>query len=269
MSVTKLARNAVNATIARATWGGSQNFLGAKWIEHIVEGCPVQIRERIALRLLSLSPHYFYEGDISSEAERNRLSRKTLADMLIVPYLTSATRAIDYGCGPGYMACAVAEQASHVDAVDISRGVLACAKTLNMRPNITYQTPEELRRNQGMADMAYSFAVVQHLRTEVLVDVLNLLATKIRSDGVLLLHFATPCPDSWRTEAEWKADQSVIGRTRLRYGLNCFGRSADEMEELVSGSGFNDVVIRPLSGSLTVTGDDDIVQQHLLTARCR
>jgi hypothetical protein len=39
------------------------------------------------------------------------------------------------------------------------------------------------------------------------------------------------------------------------------------MEALVSGSGFTDVAIRSLSGSVTVPGDDDITQQHWLTAR--
>ena len=53
----------------------------------------------------------------------------------------------------------------------------------------------------------------------------------------------------------------------MRYGLNCFGRSADEMETLVSSCGFTDVVIRPLAGSVSVPGDDDILHQHWLTAR--
>jgi hypothetical protein len=36
---------------------------------------------------------------------------------------------------------------------------------LNGRPNVTYQTPEQFRAGGGLA---YSFAVVQHLRTAAL-----------------------------------------------------------------------------------------------------
>jgi SAM-dependent methyltransferase len=267
MSITKVARDAGSVVIARASWGGSQNFLGARWVEHLVDGSPAQIRQRVALRLLSLSPHYFYDGDIRAEAERNRRSRQALVDALIAPHLTSAARVLDYGCGPGYMAHAVADSVEHVDAVDISRGVLACARALNSRQNITYQTPNGLRRRQGMVDLAYSFAVVQHLTNEALVDMLGSLAVKIRPDGVLLLHFAVPGQGGWRTEAEWKTDQSIVGRAKLRYGLNCFGRSVGEMEGLVLSSGFTDVQVRALNGSITVPGGDDITQQHWLTAR--
>jgi hypothetical protein len=119
-----------------------------------------------------------------------------------------------------------------------------------------------------MFDVAYSFAVVQHLTGTVLAGVLSLLASKIRKDGILLLHFAVPGGHGgWRTEAEWNADQSITGRAKLRYGLNCFGRSAEEMEALVSGSGFTNVDVRPLTGSVSVPGDDDVAQQHWLIAR--
>lgn len=266
MSMRKLARDAANMAICRATWGGSQNFLGARWVERMVDSSPATVRERVALRFLSLSPHYFYDPDIQSEDTRNRRSRQFLADELIAPYLTSRTRVLDYGCGPGYLAAAVAEKAAHVDAVDISRGVLACARALNARPNITYQTPAELAGN-AMADVAYSFAVVQHLRTETLDQVLSLLASAVRPDGVLLLHFAVADQVKWRTEGQWLSDPSPTARTKLRYGLNCFGRSIAEMADLVAHNGFTDVTVRPLSGSIPVPFDDDISDQHLMTAR--
>src|SRR5258708_3497511 len=192
MSITKIARDGGKLAFARATGGGSQNFLGARWVERLVDSSPEQIRERVALRLLSFSPHYFYDRDIRAEAERNRRSRRALTEAVISPHLCGTARVIDYGCGPGYMAHAVAERAGHVDAVDISRGVLACAKALNGRSNISYLTPGELRQAAGKADLAYSFAVAQHLRAEVLVVALGLLADKIRRDGMLLVHFAVP-----------------------------------------------------------------------------
>ena len=255
--------------MAQATWGGSQNFLGARWVKYLVQSSPEQVRERVALRLLSLSPHYFYEKNIHAEADRNRRSRQALMQALVAPHLTGVERVLDYGCGPGYMACAVAEAVKHVDAVDISCGVLACAKALNMRPNISYLTPLEFRYKPEVVDLVYSFAVVQHLKTSTLLDVLGLLAAKVRPGGALLLHFAVPGQQGWRTEAEWTADTTMTGRAKLHYGLHCFGRSASEMEHLVSQSGFTDVVTRSLESSVMLPVADDITQQHWLTARRR
>jgi len=269
MYIAKQARAAGNVAIACMTSRGSQNFLGAPWIARLVENSPDRIQENVALRLLALSPHYFYDRDMRAEAERNRRSRRTLVEALVSPHLTSTTQVIDYGCGPGYMACAVADKARHVTAVDISPGVLACARKLNGRPNIDYLTPAQFRLDPVRADLAYSFAVVQHVRTEVLTDVVRLLADKLRPGGTLLLHFAIPGQQGWRTEAEWKADRSLAGRLKLRYGLNCFGRSGSEMESLVSGCGFTDVAVQSLAENLLVPCEDDITQQHLLTARRR
>jgi SAM-dependent methyltransferase len=266
MPMSKLARIASDVLISRATWGGSQNFLGARWVERVVTKAPDAARERIALRFLSLSPHYFYDGDLAAEAARNRQSRQLLADELIVPYLTPEARVLDYGCGPGYLAAAVAPRARQVHAVDISRGALACARALNGRPNIAYQTPDEFRAAAGPVDLAYSFAVVQHLRTDALVAALALLAESVRPGGRLLLHFAVAGEQGYRTEAQWLADGSLTGRAKLWYGLNCFGRSPAEMADLVTHSGFTDVAARPLAGSISIPGDD-IPDQHLLTAR--
>ena len=267
MSVVKLARDAGNVLMYRATWGGSQNFLGARWVERFVANSPAAAREQVALRFLSLSPHYFYARDVHAEDTRNRKSRQSLADQLIGPHLTPQSRVLDYGCGPGYLASAVAGQAAQVHAVDISRGVLACARALNGRPNITFQTPDEFRATGTQVDLAYSFAVIQHLRTEVLHDVLGRLAAAVRPGGTLLLHFAVPDQVQWRTETEWRADESLANRAKLRYALNCFGRSPAEMSDLVAGNGFTDVTVRPLSGDIAIPGDTDIPNQHLLTAR--
>ena len=264
--MSKLARVASDVVISRATWGGSQNFLGAHWIERVVDNAPQAARERIALRFLSLSPHYFYDRDLAAEAARNQRSRQILADQLIAPCLAPGARVLDYGCGPGYLAAAVAPLAGQVHAVDISRGVLACARALNGLPNITYQTPEEFRAGADPVDVAYSFAVVQHLRTDALAAVVALLSEAVRPGGLLMLHFAVAGEHGYRTEGQWLSDHSLAGRARLRYGLNCFGRSAAEMVDLVTSGGFTNVVARPLSGSLTIPGDD-IPDQHLLTAR--
>ncbi len=267
MSVIQAARTAGSLAVQRATSGAQQNFLGAPWVARLVSTVPERAREGTALRLLSLSPHYFYDRDVRAEAERNRRSRQAIAEHLIAPYLEPRATVIDYGCGPGYMARAVAGMAAHVDAVDISRGVLACARALNGVPGVSYLTPGELARRAGRADLAYSFAVVQHLRTEAVERVFRLLAATMRSGATLLVHFAEPGPRGWRTEAEWDADRSLAGRARQRYGLNCFGRTPAEMTDLAAGPGFTGITVMPLRGQLAVPGDDDITSQHLLIAR--
>ncbi len=270
VSVVKTARTAGTLAVQFATSGAGQNFLGAPWVPRLVEAVPERARERAALRLLALSPHYFYDRDVRAEAERNRRTRQALAEALIAPHLTPRARVIDYGCGPGYLARAVAGLAgagAHVDAVDISRGVLACARALNGVPGVSYLTPDELGRRDGGADLAYSFAVVQHLRTDAVIRALRLLAAKLRPGATLLVHFAEPGPDGWRTEAEWDADQSLTGRARRQYGLHCFGRTSEEMRDLVTGQGFTGAEVTPLRGQLTVPGDDDVPSQHLLTAQ--
>jgi SAM-dependent methyltransferase len=267
MSVKRAARTAGTLAVRRATSGAQQNFLGAPWVARLVSTVPERARERTALRLLSLSPHYFYDRDVRAEAERNRRSRQAIAEALIAPHLAPRATVIDYGCGPGYMARAVAGMAAHVDAVDISRGVLACARALNGVPGVSYLTPAELARREDRADLAYSFAVVQHLRTEAVQRVFRLLAAKVRAGGTLLVHFAEPEPGGWRSEAEWDADRSLAGRARQRYGLNCFGRTPAEMRDLAAGQGFTGVTVTPLRGQLAVPGDDDIASQHVLIAR--
>ncbi|MGH3204582.1 MAG: class I SAM-dependent methyltransferase [Streptosporangiaceae bacterium] len=265
MSLGKLARDTVSTLSYRATWGGSQNFLGARWVERVVDGVPESARERTALRFLALSPHYFYDRDLAAEADRNRRSRQILADAIVLPHLAPDDRVLDYGCGPGYLAAAVAAKAAHVAAVDISRGVLACARVLNGRPNIIYQTPEQFRSGGHQVDLAYSFAVVQHLRTAVLEQMIAVLAAAVRPGGTLLLHFAM-AENGYRTEADWLADASLAGRVRLRYGLNCFARSAAEMTDRVTCADFTDAAVRQLSNAIAIPGDD-IPDQYLLTAR--
>jgi SAM-dependent methyltransferase len=261
----KLVRDAGNVLMCRATWGGSQNFLGARWVERIIDNAPARSRKRLALRFLALSPHYFYARDVLAEDARNRRSRQVLAETLVAAHLTPTARVLDYGCGPGYLAAAVAREAAHVDAVDISRGVLACARALNGGPNITYLTPEEFGVSGGLVDVAYSFAVIQHLRTAVLKQVLGQLAAAVRPGGVLLLHFAT-AENGYRTEAQCLADDSQAGRARLRYGLNCFARTPAEMVDLTRDCGFREAEVRPLSAIISLP-DDDIPDQQLLLAR--
>jgi hypothetical protein len=88
----------------RSTIWFAERVTGLTSIECVAANAPAPIREHVALRLLSVSPHYFYGPDVRVEDARNRESRQALADTLVLPYLTSDTRVLDYGCGPGYLA---------------------------------------------------------------------------------------------------------------------------------------------------------------------
>jgi SAM-dependent methyltransferase len=246
-----------------AASGGNQNFLGARWVAPVVRHTPARFRKNLAIRLLDLSPHYFY-AEREAEVDRNRRSRSQMVDDLLAPLLQPDMRVIDYGCGPGFWASAVVPKVGAVEAVDISTGVLACAEALNAAPNIEFETPVECGRRAEPVDLVYSFAVVQHLPDATLMDVLAMLRRRLRPDGTMLLHFAMP-DDDWRTEQEWNGDRSLTGRMKLRFGLNCFGRSACAMTDLLNHAGFADVRIEPLAGRTNV--EDDIALQHLAIVR--
>jgi len=162
------------------------------------------------------------------------------------------------------MASAASKDAKHVYALDISPGVLACARVLNAAPNITYATPDAFTASGRQVDLAYSIAVAQHLSDDVLRQVLGSLRTWLRPGGRLLMHVVLDAP-GWRTEAEWRQDTSLTGRLRLRHGLNCFSRTEDAMRALVQAAGFEDVRIEPLS--YLTDHADAVSAQHLLTAR--
>jgi cyclopropane fatty-acyl-phospholipid synthase-like methyltransferase len=243
--------------------GGTQNFLGAGWIAPIVRHTPHRWRQNVSLRFLALSPHYFYAKDRNAESDRNRRSRAELVGDLLLQHLNPSMRVIDYGCGPGYCAIEVASKVAIVEAVDISSGVLACADSLNGAPNVEYELPDECARRTEVVDLAYSFCVIQHMSDAILADAFEMLRNRLRPQGTLLVHFALP-ENHWRTEEEWREDTTLKGRVKLRVGLNCFGRSAESVSELLNRAGFDDVRIESLAGRTSV---DDIANQYWAIAR--
>lgn len=248
------------------TLGGSQNFLGARWVTASLGLVPHRYKASFALWLLSLSPHYFYANDRQAEARRNSESRQQLVRDLMSNLLHPAMHLIDYGCGPGYMARAVASSVARVEAVDLSPGVIACARILNYAPNIEYETVAEFSLRRDSADMAFSFAVVQHLTDDRLRVALSLLRLRLKSGGELILHFAKP-ENGFRTASEWHQDKTLRGRVRMRLALHCFGRSYGEMERLLDETGFDVLEISPLQHK--TSADHDIASEHWVRAVAR
>ena len=263
----KILWRVLRIAVAAATLGGADNFLGAPWVTHLLARCPSSKRWNLALLVLALSPHYFSSLSLRDEDARLRRSRHSLAQELIGPYLDKGSVVLDYGCGPGYLAQEVARTGATVTAVDISEGALDCARILNADGSITYTTPPRLdRRSEGHFDLAYSVAVVQHLSAPTLREVLRDMYGALRPDGQLLIQYAQPHEyGDFRTEAEWDAVSSFARYLRLRYVMKCFGRTAREMSEAAWATGFVEISIRCLAGTLTT--DDDVAFGYVLIAR--
>ncbi|HSI87857.1 MAG TPA: methyltransferase domain-containing protein [Pyrinomonadaceae bacterium] len=257
-----------------------QNFLGARWISPFLERVPGSGQRKWALRILAMSPHYFFDPDrddfqkhrdldaLEASFDEVTRSRILIYDNILKPHLTPSDRVLDYGCGPGFMAKAISKAVSSVTAIDISPGAIACARILNSDTNIEYHVAKsetfDMLRKQRF-DTIYSYAVVQHVTDEVLRRILSSCSELIKPGGRLLLHVQLP-DDVWRTEADWRNDQSIKGKLRFRYGLHCFARTEEEYNNFLADAGFEIDHIENIS-DLIHTGEKELEQQRLIVAR--
>jgi SAM-dependent methyltransferase len=257
-----------------ATMGGRQNFLNRRWIAWLLKALPPSRREETALRLLALSPHYFFrdlELDYAGmprrewlhrEHARSIASRREIAERVLAPWLRPDGRVLDYGCGPGFLAHALAQHVREVVACDISRGTLACAEALNAAPNLRYLLLPRDPLPTGF-DLVCSFAVVQHVTDSVFDSLLREWARVLRPGGQAVVHVVCHGAPGWRTEAEWRADRSLRGRMRWRYGLHCFARSPGQVTDAARRAGFADVRLVPVREVAPLALDPHISTQHL------
>lgn len=258
-----------------------QNFLGAKWIQGFLRRVPESKKHIWALRILSLSPHYFLEPDnpeyrgMSNDEylqtcfnlltkSREDIYRKTLK-----PYLKGNFDVLDYGCGPGFLAKATAPHVKKIYAVDISTGAIACAKIINSAENIEYIISKGNAINDitdETIDAVYSFAVVQHLTDEVFGKILENCRRKLKPEGKLILHIQLK-DNIWRTEDEWKNGKSIKSKIKYQYGLHCFGRSEREYNDIVSRHHFGDIQIKKIEGYAQKYADEHFSQRILIARK--
>jgi cyclopropane fatty-acyl-phospholipid synthase-like methyltransferase len=257
-----------------------QTFLGAKWIQFFLHRVSDSKKRIWALRILSLSPHYFFTGGnfgrtnlsndkhIAAAFETSSESRKKIYEHLLKSRLDANQIVLDYGCGPGLLAKQVAANVKKIYACDISNGVLECARILNPAPNLEYLAADEAGMNaipDESVDVVFSFATVLHLSSEVFASVLEICRKKLKTGGKLILHIQFE-EDFLRTEEQWKSDKSLPGRIRYRYGLHCFKRPREFYMETVSKHNFDDIEFVKIA-DLTDENFDDICSHYLLTAR--
>ena len=198
--------------LARALIASSKDhaFLDRRWIGGTLSLMPRRLRVPLALRLLSLSPHYwvyqwtslypaeFRRGAIlRREFDRNASSRREICENILRGFLRPEMTVLDFGCGPGFLAREVSRHVKQVVAADVSHGVTACARILNPAPNLTYVTnrPTDLAAVADRSiDLVYSFAVFQHLLREQTVVFFREFARVLRPGGSGLFHIILKHP---------------------------------------------------------------------------
>jgi 2-polyprenyl-3-methyl-5-hydroxy-6-metoxy-1,4-benzoquinol methylase len=252
-------------------------FLDRAWISWLFRFTPRRLRRPLALRLLSLSPHYWVyqwtnyyaaglpRGEIlRREYERNSASRKEICDKLLSWFLRPEMTVLDFGCGPGFLARWVSPLVAQVIATDVSRGVLACAGQINPADNLRYV------RN-GLSDLAgvgdcsvdfvYSFAVFQHLLKGHSLAFLREFARVLKPGGTGAIHSILKEPEA----APRYPDPGSAGWIARRVNLRMVYFSAAEMAALLAQAGLADVQIVRVDTLAAI--NDDIGQEHLVTFR--
>lgn len=255
----------------------NQSFIGATWVATLLKVAPRRFKRRLALLLLSWSPHYFYrhindeyyrlpfKDFLEREFNRNKESRERIMNLILAPYLNPHQTVLDYGCGPGFLANAVSLLVARVFAVDVSRGVLECARILNGQKNTTYFHTTQLEHIKDRSiDLIYSFAVIQHVTDQVFDRILDTSYKALKDNGRIVFHVVVD-QQGWRDESDWVSDKSIKGRLKLKCGLTCFNRNSESIVRMLGEHGFSSVCLQPIE-SLCSEDFDDICKQHLVTA---
>ncbi len=249
-------------------------FLDRPWVPWLFRVCPPGRRRGLALYLLSLSPHYWiyqwttkYPAHVlraevlEREYRRNAESRRQLCELLLKQFLRPEMTALDFGCGPGFLASAASEHVAHLMASDVSRGVIACARELNPAPRLTYVTNgiSDLRNLANASiDLVYSFAVFQHLRKTQTQAFLNEFARVLKPGGQGICHTILK-------DADQAGEYGPKGRIEKRVMLRMVYYAGNEWRQMLAKAGLEGVQIRNVSDCAEI--DDDIGKEQLVTFR--
>jgi len=270
-------KNAGTVLQSALTMGADpQSFISAPWILFLFNICPAPLKRGLALVVLSLSPHYFYRKVdpryakmpywqfVEAEVDRNNAAREIIIDRILAPYLKPDSVVLDMGCGPGFLAKATAARVAKVFAADISKGVLESAKVIQAAPNVEYLYSGDIAGKiaPGSLDLIYSFAVIQHVTDDVYEGILETCRGVLKADGRIVFHVELES-EAWKPEEAWRADESLAGKIKLQYALNCFGRKATYFSDAAARHGFKVVTLETI---LLITKDrfDDVCDGDLL-----
>jgi SAM-dependent methyltransferase len=211
--------------------------------------CPDKYKRKLALLVLSFSPHYFsqdikisYFDFLESECQRNDEADEKTLKQILLPYLKKVNTAIDYGCGPGFLAKHVSRIINQVFAVDISDGVLECAKIINPSDKIVYLNIQDIDKviANNSIDMVYSISVIQHVTDVIFEEILQNSFNKLKNAGLILFHIPVDT-QGWRSEEEWRKAKSLVGQIKWKYAINCFYRTEKQVEAFLKKHGFDSI----------------------------
>jgi ubiquinone/menaquinone biosynthesis C-methylase UbiE len=264
-------------TAARILFAGSkdQHFLDRAWIGHLLRLCPGKLKRSMALRLIGLSPHYWWyqwsdlypasmkrRDILEAEYLRNQKSRQKLCDDMLRPHLKAGSRVIDFGCGPGFLANSVSRHVGNVTGVDISAGILTCARVINAAGNISYTRNESNALGSfpdGRTDLVYSFAVFQHLTKVQTGAFVGEFFRILALGGKAIIHTILQGPGrrEWNPEG---ARNWILRRTTIRFTLY----TEDEWHAILREAGFASVRVHRISEFSDL--EDDIRDEHVVIA---
>jgi SAM-dependent methyltransferase len=187
----------------------------------------------------------------------------TVFSNLLRPHVENK-RVLEFGCGPGYIVNEVAQVATQVIGVDVSRGAIACAQSLNARKNIRYQVIDGkcLRSLRAASfDVVYSVAVLMHISDELITGILKEMLRVLVPGGEVVLHV----PLANIPSDNFDSFDTVRRQICLRYIV----RSESAFRRTMEDAGFTAIDIRPVSQLSPGYIDADIRNHHLVTARSR
>jgi len=231
-------------------------------------------RDELLTRFETASPKFSpYSYEVVAAADGAQAYERAQADGpdliildLDLPHLSGNQTVLDYGCGAGFLARSVSRHVRAVYAIDLSRGVLECARILNESSNITFLHTTELEQIEDASiDLVYSFAVVQHVTDSILVDILTSMSSKLKKGGRVLLHAALEEGDRVTADRERRPDTTLKGWLKSKYGLNYIERYKDDVRGTLESLGYTSIVIRPMQ-ELCPESFDEICTQSMVYA---
>jgi 2-polyprenyl-3-methyl-5-hydroxy-6-metoxy-1,4-benzoquinol methylase len=129
-------------------------------------------------------------------------------------------RALDFGCGVGRNALALAERCEHVYGLDVSPAVLREADHNASRlklSNVEWMQADRLEELDGRYDLVCSFFVFQHIPSREGERIISTLVRGLRPGGVGAIHVTLP--PSFR-----RLDRSYLYRRLNCYSLSRLGK---------------------------------------------
>ena len=271
-------------TILTSGWR-HQTFLGNPLLPLLIRATPPARRRALAIRLLGISPHYFTERDsvryaglppaviLEKELERNIVSRRILCADVVAPYLSEGMTALDFGCGAGILAAAMAARCRSVVAVDISAGALSCGGVLFPLENLRFGLIAR-GRIEGVADasvdLVTAIAVIQHMTDAELDGTFAEFARILVPGGRALCHVPLKETAAATPAATLHADRRnpLLRRLQKQYGLLMLYRDRDALEAMAARHGLS-IETAAVIGTLSAIEDDIAHQQLFVLVRER